>query len=694
MILAGLVLAVWAFSQLPMFNSRSTGTTGVIEITEMTTDSRESSTPNSDDARTNTIDNNVDITSASATPNEDATEAATPAQTPTATTAPLNPIAVKLDGAPPALQRLTESIAISTSIIYTTTASTAAPVVRLDMDPEDGQPVQDVVFAAATRFDTIFPVTTWADVQAAWRGESKTKATAPKTVSQADSEPPDADKGEDGTQTGEEQNDGEQNNGDQADEELALNDVESELAAAAERATRAGMNVSMEDLADAGLTPPEIGADLAAQYRLDDAVQFSAVAVLSDTIPALIQVLGPSGPTIQGYGDTDALVDATWASTDTLALLPFDELQPRLTVLAINGQNPVENANRFDIDQYPFRATLYAHVDAANRDQQEKADAFLAQIPPTNRDPDKLTVLAMTGVTAMVRLSAAQIDRYGPDWVAEVVGPELAAADITHISNEVPWVPDCEANINPNNFNFCSPPEYMAALEDAGVDIIGLTGNHQNDFGREAALVSLDIYEEAGLPIYGGGRNRDAAFAPFYYEHNGNRLAFLGANSYGPDFAWATDNLPGSAEFNLAIMSATIRSIKEQDLADLVLPELQYQESYRTQPLGEQRDDFNALVRAGADIVTGVQSHVPQGLEFANDAMIVYGLGNLYFDQMWTRPTREGMIIKHTFYDGRHISTQILGTLLYDYAQPRWMSDDEREALLDRVFENSYWDLN
>jgi poly-gamma-glutamate capsule biosynthesis protein CapA/YwtB (metallophosphatase superfamily) len=51
-------------------------------------------------------------------------------------------------------------------------------------------------------------------------------------------------------------------------------------------------------------------------------------------------------------------------------------------------------------------------------------------------------------------------------------------------------------------------------------------------------------------------------------------------------------------------------------------------------PLYDQRD-FNALVRAGADIVTGVQSHVPQGMEFTDGRLVLYGLGNLFFDQMF-----------------------------------------------------------
>jgi poly-gamma-glutamate synthesis protein (capsule biosynthesis protein) len=273
-----------------------------------------------------------------------------------------------------------------------------------------------------------------------------------------------------------------------------------------------------------------------------------------------------------------------------------------------------------------------------------------------------------------------------------VVGPELAAADITAISNEVPFVPDCETNTDEENLVFCSKPEYMEALRASGADIIGLTGNHQNDYGLEDALVSLDIYKEEGLPVYGGGADRTGALAPLYLEHNGNMLAFLGANSYGPDSAWATEFTPGSARFDLTMLSAMIRSIKDEGLADVVLTELQYQESYDVTPLYDQRLDFGALARAGADIVTGVQSHVPQAVEFVEGRTILYGLGNLYFDQMWTEDTREGLIAKHTIYEGRHISTQLLPTLLYDYGQPRWATPERRAAILEKVFAASVWD--
>lgn len=420
-------------------------------------------------------------------------------------------------------------------------------------------------------------------------------------------------------------------------------------------------------------------------------VSYTQIAVLSDTLPALRTVLGEPGPLVRGYAAAEDVVGAAWQDHTTLAVLPFEQLEPRLVVFAVDGQNPIENSSHYTATEYPLIADIYAEVTGDTAVGMALARKALGALPPGNRLPEHLTVVAMTGVTAMCRQTAAQMDRFGSAWPAAVVGPELASADITHISNEVPFVPGCETNTSKDNLTFCSKPEYMEALTASGVDIIGLTGNHQNDYGLKNALTSLDIYEKAGLPVYGGGRNKEAAFAPLIIEHNGNRLAFLGANSYGPKFAWATDDQPGSAEFDLAIMSAMVRELKEENKADVVLAELQYQESYDTQPLLDQRQDFTALVRAGADIVTGVQSHVPQGMEFQDGKLVLYGLGNLYFDQMWEEATREGMIVKHTIYEGRHISTQVLTTLLYDFGQPRWTTPAQRDAILTQVFANSYW---
>ena len=282
-------------------------------------------------------------------------------------------------------------------------------------------------------------------------------------------------------------------------------------------------------------------------------VSYTQIAVLSDTLPALRTVLGTAGPLVRGYAATEELIAAAWQDHTTLAVLPFDQLEPRLSVFAVDGQNPIENSAHFTATEYPLIADVYAQIAEGDAVALALARKALGVLPAGNRLPEHLTIVAMSGVTAMCRQTAAQMDRLGSAWPAEVVGPELAAADITHISNEVPFVPGCEANTSADNLTFCSKPEYMEALTASGVDIIGLTGNHQNDYGRENALKSLDIYEKAGLPVYGGGRNKQAAFAPLIIEHNGNRLAFLGATAMAP-------SSPGLLTISQAVQSSIWQS--------------------------------------------------------------------------------------------------------------------------------------
>jgi len=67
-------------------------------------------------------------------------------------------------------------------------------------------------------------------------------------------------------------------------------------------------------------------------------------------------------------------------------------------------------------------------------------------------------------------------------------------------------------------------------------------------------------------------------------------------------------------------------------------------------------------------------------------------LGNLFFDQYHMGlPTGQGFIDRHVFYDGRYIGTELLGIRFIDYARSRPMTAEERQELLQSVFEASLW---
>ena len=228
----------------------------------------------------------------------------------------------------------------------------------------------------------------------------------------------------------------------------------------------------------------------------------------------------------------------------------------------------------------------------------------------------------------------------------------------------------------------------MELLRYVGTDVIELTGNHMNDFGNKWMNYTLDIYDEEGWPYFGGGRNLEDSYSPAILESNGNRFAFLGFNWWGPISNWATEDSPGSAPPHFEEFEAIIKELKEEGY--IVIFTFQYIESYQYEPVPQQVIDFRRMADAGADIVSGSQSHHPMGVEFRGDGFINYGLGNLFFgQQLEVLGNNPGIIPKHIFYKGKHINTILITTMLNDFSQPRLTTPEERVELLDSIFSGS-----
>jgi len=431
-------------------------------------------------------------------------------------------------------------------------------------------------------------------------------------------------------------------------------------------------------------------ADLQAYWHgeNDSLMGGAPLALTPATLHAFEYLWGAAAPNkLRVASNLDEL--ARWRDADhAWAILSFDQLEPQWKVMTIDGLNPLLRG--LDENAYPLRISY--SLNGLGADQA-------AQHALTNRDESKLTVLVMTGVTALVRATAATMDQKGVEYPASSILEWLTTADLTHTSNEVSFSESCpRASYSDTSLQMCSQPDYLRLLTAAGFDIVELSGNHLNDYGREPLAYTLDLYRQVGLMYFAGGSTMQEARAPLLVEDHGNRLAFLGCNPAGPPNVWATDTLPGAAacEDYAWIKEAAQRLRNEGYLPILTL---QYNEAYRPEPLDWEQRDFRALAESGAVIVSGSQAHYPMGLEFYNGALIHYGLGNLFFDQMrYTLPngsltdwTARELIDRHIFYDGRYISTQLLTARLEEYARPRPMTAVERAEMLGVIFSASGW---
>ena len=394
------------------------------------------------------------------------------------------------------------------------------------------------------------------------------------------------------------------------------------------------------------------------------------------------------------------LLDAAWEAGSVLSLVPFEKLEPRWKVLRVDGISPLDQ---------DFQPEDYALTFGFGFAEGQQPPVELA-LTAANRDPEKMTVLMMTGVTALVRATAHRMEIKGLTYPAEKIGPLLSSADLTHISNEVSFYSDCPfPDPGPGPLYFCSRPSYIEVLEASGADIVELTGNHNNDsakvYGVDVVPETLELYRERGMLYYGGGLNLDEASRPALVEHNGNKLAFIGCNPAGPIYAWATEDSPGAAPCeDYQWMKDEIARLRAEGY--LPIATFQYFENYSNLAGPEMEVIFREIANAGAVVVQGSQAHTPKEMEFFNDSFIHYGLGNLYFDQMHVYQayltvgnqqiptTRLEFVDRHVFYNGRHISTDLITLMLEDYAQPRLMTAEEREAFLTDIFAASGWRIS
>lgn len=400
-------------------------------------------------------------------------------------------------------------------------------------------------------------------------------------------------------------------------------------------------------------------------------------------LQSLIDPKNPKRVTLATTTDLSVIPEEYWM------IVPFEELQPEFKVISIDGISPLDD--NFDPSKYSLSLPVGVRLNATDR---EIDPALLSSLlPESNYKPGQLTSLIMTGVTAMARDTAFVMSTEGVLYPGTNIRKVMRAADLTHISNEVSFFEDCPLpDPDYEGFIFCSDPEYIDLLADLGTDIVELTGNHNNDvraiYKVDSVPYSLDLYRKNDMQWYAGGTNLTNAKAPLKIEHNGNKLAFVGCNSYGPYMAWATDDSSGSAPCeDWEWIKQSVAALKLEGYLPIVT--LQFQEEYLYTATSLAIRDFRPLAEAGAVIVNGSQSHVGKALEFYSDALIQYGLGNLFFDQPGFYITYDGFIQKHFFYQGRHISTQLLTITLEDTAKPRFMTDDERAKFLQDIFDSS-----
>lgn len=182
-------------------------------------------------------------------------------------------------------------------------------------------------------------------------------------------------------------------------------------------------------------------------------------------------------------------------------------------------------------------------------------------------------------------------------------------------------------------YTFRTSTQRAKDMLSIGADLAGLANNHVYDYGKNAFLDTIDTFRQMGIPTVGAGANAKEAYAPYYYEQSGVKIAFIAASRAEKNYMTpvATETTPGIAGcYDTALVCAQIKEAKKQ--ADYVIIYVHFGAEYSTTIEKVQRKTAQDFIDAGADLIVGHHAHILQGIEYYKGKPIFYGLGNYLFN--------------------------------------------------------------
>ena len=211
-----------------------------------------------------------------------------------------------------------------------------------------------------------------------------------------------------------------------------------------------------------------------------------------------------------------------------------------------------------------------------------------------------------------------------------------------------------------NLYSFRMNPVVIPTLKGAGVSILSLANNHINDWGRNAFIDTLARLKENEILYTGGGLDKTEAETPAIIEKYGMKIGYLGFSDVGPN------NLPASAEkagillANNPNFDEIIKNAAKQ--VDYLVVTFHFGVEYQAKHNGRQEELAHRAIDDGAKIIIGTHPHVIEDTEVYSPkdctqnsctGYIAYSLGNFIFDQSWSKPTMQGMLLElKLFKDG------------------------------------------
>ncbi len=211
-----------------------------------------------------------------------------------------------------------------------------------------------------------------------------------------------------------------------------------------------------------------------------------------------------------------------------------------------------------------------------------------------------------------------------------------------------------------NLYSFRMNPAVLPVLKNAGINILSIANNHMGDWGKVAFLDTLARLKENGILYVGGGNDKMETETPVVFEKYGMKIGFLGFSDVGPNWMKAGNEKAGVLLASNPRFNEIVQNASKQ--VDHLIVSFHFGDEYKIKHNARQEYLAHKAIDNGAKIVMGHHPHVIQDTEIYNQkdciqssclGFIAYSLGNFIFDQSWSQPTMQGMLLEmKLFKDG------------------------------------------
>lgn len=223
------------------------------------------------------------------------------------------------------------------------------------------------------------------------------------------------------------------------------------------------------------------------------------------------------------------------------------------------------------------------------------------------------------------------------------IAPVLAAADITFVNLESPF--SDRGPYRETGLIFHAPPDAIAGLALAGVDVVSTANNHSRDCGVHGVEYTIQWLQSHGIAPVGSGDSAAQAHAGVILVRHGVRFGFLAYTYDQKNGNWPDDD-DRIAMTDTETMKTDVATLRKR--CDVVIVSMHNGVEYARKPSRSQMEFAHAAIDSGALLVIGHHPHVIQPSESYKQGLIYYSLGNFVFDQYQRVATQHGEIVDVT----------------------------------------------